>query len=122
MTLIDRDGRERVANVRWRKPVVGIIDAGSRSGMEILAFSLQRAGVPLIGSRTAGAVLAGRAFMLRDNSLLLLAVMDVRVDGTRLEGQGISPTIDVPYDIRYSAGSDPQFDRAVDEMSRLLAG
>jgi carboxyl-terminal processing protease len=122
MTLIGRDGQERAANVRWRKPLVGIVDAGSRSGMEILAYSLQRAGVSLVGSKTAGAVLAGRAFMLRDDSLLLLAVMDVRVDGARLEGQGVSPSIDVPYDVRYAAGADPQLDRAVAEMSRLLAG
>ena len=122
MTLIGRDGQETATNVRWRKPLVGIIDSGSRSGLELLAYSLQRTGVPLVGSKTAGAVLAGRAFMLRDDSLLLLAVMDVRVDGTRVEGQGISPSIDVPYDIRYSAGADPQFDRAVAQMSRLLAG
>lgn len=42
------------------------------------------------------AVLAGRAFLLGDGSLLLLAVAEVRVDGQRLEGVGFTPTIDVP--------------------------
>ena len=119
--LVDRQGEAEIANSRWRKPVVGIIDAGSRSGMEILAHGLKRAGVPLVGVKTAGAVLAGRAFGLSDNSLLLLAVTDVRVDGERLEGVGLTPDIEVPYDIRYSAGDDPQLERAIIEMSRLLA-
>jgi carboxyl-terminal processing protease len=120
--LVDRDGETEIASSRWRKLLVGIIDEGSRSGMEILAHGLKRAGVPLVGVRTAGAVLAGRAFRLSDNSLMLLAVTDVRVDGQRLEGAGVAPDIEVPYDIRYSAGADPQLERAVQEMIDLLAG
>jgi carboxyl-terminal processing protease len=120
--LVGRGGEAEIASARWRKPVVGIIDEGSRSGMEILAYGLKRSGVRLVGVRTAGAVLAGRAFRLSDNSLMLLAVADVRVDGQRLEGVGVMPDIEVPYDIRYSAGADPQLERAIIEMSRLLAG
>ena len=118
--MTDRDGDEHLVNARWRKPVVGIIDAGSRSGMEILAHGLKAAGVPLVGARTAGAVVAGRAFRLKDNSLLEVAVLDVHVDGERLEGEGVTPDIEVPFDIRYAAGADPQFDRAVAEMGALL--
>ncbi|MGQ7792449.1 S41 family peptidase [Faunimonas sp. B44] len=121
MVVTNRKGESRVANMRWRKPVVGIIDQGSRSGMEILAHGLQRAGVPLVGTRTAGDVLAGRAFRLRDNSLLEVAVLDVHVDGERLEGTGVSPEIVVPFDSRFAAGADPQRDRALDEMMSLLA-
>jgi C-terminal processing protease CtpA/Prc len=122
--LIEMAGRDRqweIANVRWRKPVVGIVDEGSRSGMEILAHGLKNAGVRLVGTRTAGAVLAARAFMLGDRSLLLLAVADVRVDGERLEGVGVTPDVEVPYDIRYAAGADPQLARAVEEISRVLS-
>ena len=43
----------------------------------------------VIGTPTAGAVLAARAFLLSDGSLLLLAVNDVFVDGQRLEGVGV---------------------------------
>jgi C-terminal processing protease CtpA/Prc len=119
--MTNREGDTGVVNARWRKPIVGIIDEGSRSGMEILAHGLKSAGVPLVGSPTAGAVLAGRAFLLRDNSLLLLAVLDVRVDGERLEGAGVTPDIEVPYELPYAAGADPQHDRAVEEMRRILA-
>jgi carboxyl-terminal processing protease len=119
--LTERNGDDYVANARWRKPLVGIIDAGSRSGMEILAHGLKRAGVPLIGARTAGAVVAGRAYFLPDNSLLEVAVLDVHVDGERLEGRGVAPQIEVPFDIRYADGADPQLDRALDELSGRLA-
>jgi carboxyl-terminal processing protease len=121
MTFINRDGKETAVNARWRKPLVAIIDQGTRSGMEIFAYSLKHAAIPLIGTRTAGAVLAGRGFLLDDDSLLVLAVADVKVDGQRLEGTGVSPDIEVTYDLRYAAGADPQFDRAVTELVDRLA-
>jgi C-terminal processing protease CtpA/Prc len=120
--LTDRDGDEHLANARWDRPLVGIIDEGSRSGIEILAHGLKQAGVRLVGSRTAGAVVAGRAFKLRDNSLLEVAVLDVHVDGARLEGKGVSPDVEVLCDIRHAAGADPQLDRALEEMIGILAG
>ena len=119
--LTDRDGDVHLAHARWPKPLVGIIDVGSRSGMEILAHGLKRAGVPLVGTRTAGAVVAGRAFLLPDDSLLEVAVLDVHVDGQRLEGAGVLPDIEVPQAIPYLAGADPQLDRAVEEMRSRLA-
>ncbi len=121
MTVTNREGEEEVANMRWQKPVVAIINHGSRSGMEILAHGLKNAEVPLVGTKTAGAVVAGRAFRLRDNSLLEVAVLDVRVDGERLEGVGVAPDIEVPFDVRYANGADPQLERAVAEMIRVLA-
>ena len=120
MVVIDHDGDDEMLTTSWRKPVVGIIDGGSRSGMEILAHGLKQAGVPLIGTRTAGDVLAGRAFMLKDYSILEIAVLDVHVDGKRIEGNGVMPNIEVPFDVRYADGADPQFSRAVEEMGRLL--
>lgn len=121
MTLTDNDGETNLVSASWRNPVVGIIDEGSRSGMEILAYALKQAGVPLVGTKTAGDVLAGRAFVLKDNSILELAVTDVRVDGLRLEGTGVTPDISVPFTLPYAAGADPQFDRAVEEMRRVLS-
>ena len=72
----------------------------------------------LIGHRTEGAVLAATAFLIGDDGLLLLAVEDVLVDGQRLEGVGVTPTIEVPFDWRYAAGGDPQLDRAVQVLAR----
>lgn len=120
MTMTGRDGGVEVITARWRKPVVAIIDEGTRSGMEILAYALKANGVKLVGANTARAVVAGRGYMLPDDSLLVLAVADVHVDGTRLEGVGVAPDIAVPFDIRYAAGADPQRDAAVAEMVRSL--
>ena len=91
-----------------------LIDGGSRSGKEPVARALQRHGrAVLVGERTAGAVLAGQPFLLSDGSLMFLAVEDVRVDGERLEGTGVTPDVPVPSDLPYAAGRDPQLDRAL---------
>jgi carboxyl-terminal processing protease len=120
-TLINRDGLKSVANVSWRKPVTMLINGGTRSGKEILAYGFREYGVgELIGSRTAGAVLAGRAYLLRDGSLVLVAVADVLVDGRRLEGVGVMPTISVPFQLPYAQGHDPQLDRAVEVLSGTI--
>jgi carboxyl-terminal processing protease len=120
--LIPRNGEEVLANVRWRRPLVAIIDEGARSGLEVFAYGLKVNGVPLIGTRTAGAVLAGRAFLLPDDSILILAVNDTVIDDdVRLEGRGVQPDISVPITLPFAAGGDPQFDAAVDEMGRMLA-
>lgn len=118
--MIDRDGSVEPENVRWKKPVVAIIDEGTRSGMELFAYALKKNGIPLVGSKTAGALVAGRGFMLPDDSLLVLAVADVTVDGGRLEGKGVEPDVTVPFDIRYANGRDPQFDAAVERLGAML--
>jgi carboxyl-terminal processing protease len=120
-TLINRDGRKSVANVSWHKPVAMLVNGGTRSGKEILAYGFKEYGVgEVIGSRTAGAVLAGRAYLLSDDSLVLVAVADVLVDGRRLEGVGVMPTISVAFPLPYAQGQDPQLDRAVEVLSRAV--
>lgn len=117
-TLINRDGHNSIAHVTWRKPVAMLVNGGTRSGKEILAYGFRQYAIgEVIGSRTAGAVLAGRAYLLSDGSLLLLAVADVLVDGQRLEGVGVMPTISVPFPLAYAQGQDPQLDRAVEVLS-----
>ena len=89
--LIPRNGKEILANVRWHKPVVAIIDEGTRSGLEVFAYALKANGIPLVGTRTAGALLAGSAYLLPDDSLLELAVSDAVIgDDVRLEGSGVA--------------------------------
>ena len=68
----------------------------------------------LVGERTAGFVVGGRPFLLSDGSLLYLAVMDVEVNGQRLEGVGVAPDVEVPDQLDLAAGADPQLERAVD--------
>ncbi|NVD43010.1 PDZ domain-containing protein [Ensifer sp. HO-A22] len=120
--LIPRHGQPTLANVRWRGPVVALIDEGTRSGLELFAYALRINGIPLVGQRTAGALLAGRAYILPDDSLLEIAVSDAVIDdNVRLEGNGIAPDIPVDLPLAYAAGRDPQREAAVSEMLRLLA-
>jgi C-terminal processing protease CtpA/Prc len=120
--LILRSGEQEFANVRWHRPVVGIIDQGTRSGLEVFAYALKANHIPLVGSRTAGALLAGRAYLLPDDSLLELAVANAIIgDNVRLEGSGVQPDVPVEFSVPYAAGEDPQRDAAIDEMQRILA-
>ncbi len=119
MQVADRNGETGVVGAKWRKPVAALINGGTRSGKEVLAYGFKEYQLgPLVGSRTEGAVLAATAFLIGDEGLLLLAVEDVLVDGRRLEGVGVEPTIPVPFDRRYAAGADPQLDRAVEALTR----
>ena len=98
-----------------------LVNGGTRSGKEILAYGFKEYGVgEVIGNHTAGAVLAGRAYLLSDGSLVLVAVADVLVDGRRLEGVGVMPTISVAFQLPYAQGQDPQLDRAVEVLSRAV--
>jgi carboxyl-terminal processing protease len=123
MEMTERDGNHEFINVKWRKPAALLINGGSRSGKEVLAYGFKKYQVgEVIGTRTAGALLAARAYLLYDDSLLLLAVDDVAVDGERLEGVGVAPTIEVPFPLEYAAGKDPQIDKAVEVLARQVGG
>ena len=119
MQVKDRNGETGFVDVKWRKPVAMLINEGTRSGKEVLAYGFKQYRLgELIGHRTEGAVLAATAFLIGEDGLLLLAVEDVLVDGQRLEGVGVTPTIEVPFDWRYAGGRDPQLDRAVEVLAR----
>jgi carboxyl-terminal processing protease len=115
---IARDGKTQVFDQQIRKPAVLLVNGGTRSGKETIAYGAKKHGLArLVGERTAGAYTFGRPFCLSDGSLLLLAVSDARVDGERLEGRGVAPDIEVPFDFRYAAGKDTQLARALDVLS-----
>lgn len=111
----------REINMAWRKPVVVLIDEGTRSGKELLAWMVRQRDLgTLVGTRTAGAVTGGRLFPLADGSLLYLAVQEVRIDGEKLEGAGVAPHIEVGFALPYAAGADPQLDAGVAEAARQV--
>jgi carboxyl-terminal processing protease len=118
MQVTDRSGNSEFVNVKWRKPVAMLINGGTRSGKEVLAYGFKKYQLgELIGTRTEGAVLAATAFLI-GSGLLLLAVEDVRIDGERLEGVGVTPTIEVKAEAASAGSDDPQLSRAVAVLSR----
>jgi carboxyl-terminal processing protease len=77
-----------------------------RIGKEVLAYGFKKYGFgQIVGP---GSALAGRAFMMSNGGLLLLAVADDSVNGERLEGKGVTPTID-----------NPQIARAIDLLKTV---
>ena len=62
LTRIRRDGQRRQTDFQWRKPAVMLVNEGTRSGKEIMAFGFQAYDIgEVVGTRTAGAVSGGRA-------------------------------------------------------------
>lgn len=104
-------------------PVVCVIDEGSRSAKEVFAHLWRKDGVgPLVGAKTAGAVLGSTFFKLSDGGQLLLAVVNVDnlAGGTKLEGVGVEPDFAVVRDVRYAAGRDPILEKGVEVALKKL--
>jgi carboxyl-terminal processing protease len=113
----EQDANRASPGVRGR--TAALIDHHTRSTAELFvhAYKRERQG-PLIGSRTAGAVSAARAFAMPGGNLLYLAVTGLEVDGDILEGPGVAPDIEVARPIPYSNGADPVLEAAVAHLAR----
>jgi carboxyl-terminal processing protease len=122
LKMFNRDGAEALYDSQWRKPAVYLVNAFSRSGKEILAFGAKKYNLAtVIGERTPGQVLGGRLFPLSNGDALFLAVQRSLVDGVDLEGVGVPPDIEVPFDVRYCAGYDAQLDKALEYLADQLS-
>jgi len=103
------------------KPAVVLINGGSRSGKETLAYFFKKTGRGvLVGERTAGYVAGGNKRQISEDSFLFYGGCMKIIDGKRLEGIGVKPDIEVPFDIRFAGGKDIQLERAKDEMVKLI--
>jgi carboxyl-terminal processing protease len=121
VVLTRRGGEPAAWDTQWRKPVVLLVDGTTRSGKEILAHGFQRYGYgPVVGARTAGAVVPGKLHRIGERAVLYLANADLSVDGERLEGRGVIPDHEVPFDLRWAAGADPRLERALAVLRDLV--
>lgn len=122
LKIYDKDGTESIFDSQWRKPAVYLVNGFSRSGKELLAFGARKYHyATVIGERTPGHVLGGRLFPLSNGDALFLAVQSCNIDGVNLEGIGITPDIEIPFDIRYSNGRDTQLGKAIEYLVKQLA-
>ncbi len=120
LTFVNRAGTTTPVPASWQHPVVMLVDGGSRSGKEVLAYAFKKHHVGrLVGEKTAGMVLGGAPRPLADGSVLYLAVANVTVDGEKLEGVGVTPDVVVGRTLPYCAGKDQQIDAAVREANRM---
>lgn len=114
-----RSGKISTSRLVFDKPVVAIINGGSRSGKEALAYSLKKTRrAKLIGDRTAGYFLAGSVKSVNDKCDLYLAVMDCALAGVRLEGTGVEPDVIVQNDKTNS--EDKQLEAAKAQLIKEL--
>lgn len=109
--LGSREKQRPSTSVRGRTAV--LIDHHTRSTAELFvhAYKREKQG-PLVGTRTAGAVSAARAFAMPGGNLLYVAVSGLEVDGDVLEGPGVAPDIEVARPLPYAQGADPVLDAA----------
>ena len=113
LLTIERSGKKNLEQDYYDKPVVVLINRGSRSGKELLAAGLKSSGrAKLVGENTAGFVLAGRLYPIDDRTALYVAVDDIYVGGERLEGKGVAPDIVVPDDSEHPNGFAEQLEMA----------
>jgi carboxyl-terminal processing protease len=139
-TVIDREGstvyqpEAHETSAPYTRPMAVLINEGTRSGKEAVAFQFKKSGrAVLIGTTTKGAFTAGKGLFVNDNSPLVfyLSVAEYRLDGQRIEGVGIAPDIEVPYPaVRPFAaltskaiddsGGDPQLAAAIAYLSGVL--
>jgi carboxyl-terminal processing protease len=136
LVTVDRAGKEHRERLYFDKPIVALINSGSRSGKELLACSLKASGrAVLVGEKTAGAVVGGRLFNIDRRSSLYLAVVDVRLapsankpgiksetaDGLeRLEGKGVAPDIVVLNESHNQNGYGLQLKAAIEALEKQL--
>ncbi len=90
----------------YDRPLVVLINGGSRSAKEVLAYIFKKSRrAVLMGSNTAGNVLGTTPRRLTPWAYVEIPIAEVYADGIRLEGRGVAPDIALPQEID-STGKD----------------
>jgi len=106
----------------YDKALVVLINHGSRSAKEVLSYILQHSKrAVLIGTTTAGNVLGTFPQSVQGWAYLEIPMVDLTVDGVRLEGRGASPDITVEPEFD-SDGHDLVLQRAVEYLEAHTGG
>jgi carboxyl-terminal processing protease len=121
-TTIFRNGKKFTSNMVYSKPVVCLINGGSRSGKELLAYSLKKTRrATLVGENTAGAVLAGRLWPINEKAALYLAVAGGDTEGVVLEGKGVAPDVEIKQACAERGVEDKQYMEAIRILTEKLS-
>jgi carboxyl-terminal processing protease len=115
-----RDGRTSGYQTAYGKPIVVLINKGTRSAKEWFAYQIKKTGRgPLVGTNTAGAFLGAGGFATGTDGYLELPVVDLALDGKRLEGVGVAPDVVVEADDTYGP-NDAQLARALELLEERV--
>ncbi|MHC4390568.1 MAG: S41 family peptidase [Planctomycetota bacterium] len=104
----------------YDKQVVALTDERTRSAKEVIADGLKRRKIPLVGRRTAGAVLACRFFGVGDDHVLMLPIIDLGETSDKLEHHGVTPDVQVDDDLPFAGGRDRLLETGVATLLERL--
>jgi len=107
---------EGLGSQRFHGKVAILVNKHSASASEMVAaFAAENSLATIVGTKSAGRLMAASAFKVGEGYRIALPVAAYRTwQGKMLEGVGISPDIEIPFDTqaRFN-GSDPQLEAAV---------
>lgn len=100
------------------RPLVVLVDAGTRSAKEVLTYKIRKKELGLIvGECTAGAVIPASFKKVGEDSVLMFPSFTLGRYTDVLEGVGVEPDILVGDAGPFSAGADPILEAGVDVLS-----
>ena len=98
----------------YARPLVVIIDQGSRSAKEVFSYIIKKSGRGvLVGDHTAGDVLGTSPVAIGDWAYVEIPMVDLRIDGNRLEHNPVKADIQVPTEFD-EAGNDLFLEKAIE--------
>lgn len=110
-------GQQTAFGYGLKKPLIVLINEGSRSAKEVSSYMLKKSGrAVLIGTTTAGHVLGTSPARLNSWAFLEIPMVDVTTDGDRLEKIGVSPNIRVSPEFDAN-GKDLVLQRALEYLA-----
>lgn len=105
----------------YGRPLVVLINGGSRSAKEVFSYIIKKSKrATLIGSRTSGSVLGTSPNPIADWAFLEVPMVDVVVDGKRLEGVGVEPDIAVAAEQDVD-GKDLYLEAALGHLTKVIS-
>ena len=107
----------------YKKPLVVLINEGTRSAKEVLSFDLQRTKrARLVGKTTAGHVLGTFPRALHGQwAYLEIPMVEVPANGIRLEKKGVAPDVEVPIELD-AQGNDLILARGLEQVKDVPVG
>jgi len=103
-------------------PVVALVDRGTRSAKEVVAYRLQQEGVAtLVGEHTARAVIPASFRRVGKADVLMFPTFTLGKYTTAIEGIGVAPDLEVPDRLAFAAGDDPILRAGEREAARRAA-
>jgi carboxyl-terminal processing protease len=103
----------------YTKPLVVLINEGSRSAKEVFTQSIKKSGrATVVGTNTAGHVLGTFPFKVSDWAYIEIPLVEVITGGVRLEKVGVAP--DVLVNPQYDNGRDLVLSKGLEILAQKV--